>query len=113
MIIYSVFGSEKGYGAVRVRSPDTDIFSILLNHASIINCEIYFETGVGNKRRLLNIETISNQLGETFCKALLGLHAFTGCDTTSAFKGIGKLKPLKLLQKEPQFEKFFSELGDS
>ena len=33
--------------------------------------------------------------------ALLALHAFTHCDTTSAFRGIGKKKPIKVMQKFP------------
>ena len=31
--------------------------------------------------------------------ALLGLHAYKGCDTVSAFSGKGKVKPLKLMMK--------------
>ena len=62
---------------------------------------------------MLNISTISKEFGDKFSTALLGLHAFTGCDTTSAFKGIGKLKPIKILQKSPEFESSLSELGES
>ena len=36
-------------------------------------------------------------IGQDACKALLGLHAFSGCDAVSAFAGIGKVKPLKKL----------------
>ena len=32
-------------------------------------------------------------------KAILGLHAFIGYDTVSAFCGKGKVKPLKILLK--------------
>ena len=77
VIVYSLFGAERGYGAVRVRSPDSDIFFILLHHAQKIKSEIFFDTGVGNKRRLLNISTISKEFGDKFSTALLGLHAFT------------------------------------
>ena len=33
---------------------------------------------------------IAGVLGQEASKALLGLHAFTGCDSVSAFSGIGK-----------------------
>ena len=46
-----------------------------------------------------------------YCSALLSLHVFTGCDTTSAFKGHGKLKPLKILEKNDEYKKAFSEIG--
>jgi hypothetical protein len=47
------------------------------------------------------------------CTSLLCLHAFTRCDTTSAFKGIGKVKPIKTLQKSPQFQSALAQIGDS
>ena len=47
------------------------------------------------------------------CTALLGLHAFTRCDTTSALKGIEKVKPIKTLQKSPQFQSALAQIGDS
>ena len=45
--------------------------------------------------------------------ALMALHAYTGCDTTSAFKGIGKQAPIKLLQRRPEFEAALGRLGNS
>ena len=44
--------------------------------------------------------------------ALLSLHALTGCDTTSCFKGIGKIKPLKVLEKYTEFEDCLEALGE-
>ena len=78
-----------------------------------IKCEIYFDTGSGNKRRLLNVSRMAINYGEQHCAALLGLHAFTGCDTTSSFKGIAKLKPLKLMLKRDKYESVFAKLGES
>ena len=55
-----------------------------------------------------------NNIAETFsqeeCSALLGLHAFTGRDTCSAFKGIGKIKPIKVLQKNANFNDMLASL---
>ena len=44
-------------------------------------------------------------------KALPGLHAFTGCDTTSAFVRRGKKAPFKLMASDPGFVKIFQQLG--
>ena len=49
---------------------------------------------------------------ETFLKALIGLHAFTGCDSVSAFAGKGKIKAQKLLINS-EFVNLFSLLGTS
>ena len=39
------------------------------------------------------------------------MHAFTGCDTVSAFAGRGKLLALKLLRQTTKFKKAFLEFG--
>lgn len=46
------------------------------------------------------------------CEAMLALHVLTGCDSTSCFKGIGKIKPLKLLLKSPTHCESIRHLGD-
>ena len=38
---------------------------------------------------------------------------FTGCDTCSAFKGTGKIKPIKVLQKNAKFNDMLARLGDN
>ena len=40
------------------------------------------------------------------CEALLGLHAFTSCDTTSAFHGHRKIKALRAMLKYDSLETF-------
>ena len=70
-------------------SPDTDVailatyFSPKLGEIS----EMYFYTGVGDKRRFIDIHGLACALGETLCELLLPFHVFAGCDSTSC---IGK-----------------------
>ena len=45
------------------------------------------------------------------CKALIGMHAYTGCDIVSAFAGKGKAKALKLLTKSKLYQDTFLQLG--
>lgn len=107
-------GKQRGYQTVRVKSPDSDVFFLLLYYArKIEGISILFDTGSGNKKRLINVSEIAGAMREGYAEALLGLHAFTGCDSTSCFKGIGKLKPLKVLQKMVKFEVPLARLGDS
>lgn len=44
-------------------------------------------------------------------KAILELHAFTGCDTVHAFCGKGKVKPLKTLLKIRKYIMTFPGTG--
>ena len=45
------------------------------------------------------------------CKSLLGFHALTGCDYTASFNRKGKVKPFKMLQKNPSIQDAFSALA--
>ena len=66
---------------------------------------------MGNKKRLINETELAGDLTQEYCTALLALHAFTHCDTISAFKGIGKVKPIKVMQKLPRFQPILAEFG--
>lgn len=55
---------------------------------------------------------LAESLGEEYCATLLGYYVFSGEDCTSAFKGKGKVRPLKKLEKNPKFHKAFQQLGD-
>ena len=59
------------------------------------------------------MNNIAEKFSQDECSALLGLHAFTGRDTCSAYKGIGKIKPIKVLQKNAKFNNMLARLGDN
>jgi len=40
---------------IKVRSPDTDVFVVLLAYSSSFLLQVLFDTGTGNNRPLLNI----------------------------------------------------------
>ena len=44
-------------------------------------------------------------------KSLIGFHIFTGCDTTSAFAGRGKVNPLKLILNGARYVQALAQLG--
>ena len=112
IILYVKYAESQGYKYVRVRSPDTDVFHILLHYARSYHINILFDTGSGNHKRLINISDLARSLTQTYCSALLTLHAFTGSDTTSALKGRGKVKPLKILKKFTTYQESLSTLGN-
>jgi hypothetical protein len=86
VVLYCFYGKQQGYRNIRIRSPDTDIFFILLHYTlELQGVTILFDTGTGNKKRLIDITKLAQQYQQELCTALLGLHAFTRCDTTSAF----------------------------
>lgn len=77
---------------------------ILLHHASAIPLKIFLDTGSGKHRQLLNVTEIASSKGPDHCTMLLGLYVFTGEDVTSAFKGKGKVGPLKKLLNNAKYQ---------
>ncbi|GFO38782.1 hypothetical protein PoB_006528700 [Plakobranchus ocellatus] len=82
---------------VNVRSPDLDVFLLLLSFSDAISKPLIFDTSSGNNRRQLNITDLAATISKRLRDAIIGLHAFTGCDSTSCFAGKGKLKALKMI----------------
>jgi len=113
IILHCLFAAESmsGDGSIVVRSPDTDVFVLLLAYASDIRNQVFFDTGTGTTRRLLAVTDIAAQLGENVVNALPGFHAFTGCDTSSAFVRRGKRRPFSVMQKSEEFMSLFHKLG--
>ena len=92
-----------------VRSPDTDVIVLLARYCKDIHFTVLFDTGVGNKRRLLNVNNIVQNTGEEICTVLPAIHCFTGCDTTSV--RCGKVAPIKLIETPTQFIQILSRIG--
>ena len=57
------------------------------------------------------IHEIATALGRQKCKALLFFHAFTGCDTTDLFSGVGKKKAWETWNFMPEMTPIFARLG--
>ena len=90
-------------GSIIVRSPDTDVLVLLAKYCKEIKNKILFDTGMGNKRRILCVNNIVQNKGEDVCSILPALHCFTGCDTTSTFVRREKIAPLKLVERNHQY----------
>lgn len=112
VVLYIRYAQENGFQSVVVRTPDSDIFFILLHHAHDLDITVYIDIGTGKHRKLICITEIANEHGRDWCRTLLGFYVFTGEDCTSAFKGKGKVSPLKKLMKYPRFHEYFGMLGD-
>ena len=72
---------------VTIRSPDTDVLVLLAPYCKELHMAVLFNTGVGNNRRRLNVNSIGQNMGEgkEICTVLSVIHCFTCRDTTSDF----------------------------
>lgn len=111
MFLHVKQAESHGHGSAVIISEDTDVFVLAVYIASFSSIEIYQKRGTQGKCRYVNISAISNLLGTCLSKCLLGLHAYTGCDTISSFSGKGKIKAWKLIQKEEKHRESFLSIG--
>ncbi|KAJ8403211.1 hypothetical protein AAFF_G00354280 [Aldrovandia affinis] len=114
MISHAAHAAEEGYSAVVVTVDDTDVLLLCLAFSSAdISCPLFQNCGTKNRVRYLDITKLRQAPGDCVCNALIGMHAYTGCDTLSAFAGRGKLRALKLIMRSEHFQEVFRKLGQS
>ena len=106
-MLYLKYATKLGYKSAVARTPDPDIFFILLHHAQSIALTVFLDIGTGKHRQLVNVSKAAESLGVNYGNMLLGLYAFTGEDATSVFKEKGKIGPLKKLQSIPKYHAAF------
>ena len=107
VVPYLKYAAKLGNKSAVVRTPDTDIFLILLHHAHSIALTIYLDTGTGKHRQIVNVSELTESKGADYCTAIFVLYMFTGEDVTGAFKGKGKVGPLKKVQSHPKYQAAF------
>lgn len=113
VILYLHHAVKKGYKSAVVRTPDTDLFFILLHHANSVRLTIIIDIGTGKHRQLVNITELSETLGPEFSSTLLGYYVYSGEDCTSSFKGKGKVHALKVIERNPKYHSAFRQLGET
>ena len=64
-------------------------------------------------QKLINISHLADNYSQEHIAALLAVHVFTGVDCTSAFKGKGKDRPMKLLSQNSKFINIFAAVDST
>ncbi|KAK3751112.1 hypothetical protein QZH41_016239, partial [Actinostola sp. cb2023] len=111
LLFHASHAARNGYSSIVISSEDTDVFVLCLAFKVFIPSTIYLKCGTQTRTKYINITTVVQVHGSELCKCLLGLHAFTGCDTVSAFSGKGKLSALKMAKSNQAFCELFQQLG--
>ncbi|XP_061894509.1 uncharacterized protein LOC133644183 [Entelurus aequoreus] len=95
IVVHLQCALKEGAKTVLVRTVDTDVIVILagLFYDLVVLqplTDIWVAFGMGKRFRYYHINHICKSLGEPKSQGLLMFHAYSGCDTTSAFNGKGK-----------------------
>ena len=95
MVSHVLEAAKHGKDVIRVLSDDTDVFVLLVYwvYRARLQCKVQMERWDGS---VLDINATCDELGSK-CLQLLGMHAVSGCDTTSYPYGKGKVSALKTL----------------
>ena len=73
-----------------VATVDTDVAVLAIYYESRIQCNLFVEIGLKGKKRNISVSKMAVNVGQDMTDALPALHAISGCDSTSAFYGVGK-----------------------
>ena len=85
--------SVSGYEKVLIKSSDFNVEVNPVARQNQIVARIYILSGAKQCTSLIDISETNTKLNQEICDALLGLHAFTCCDSVSAFLGKSKKVP--------------------
>ena len=116
MVVHVQHALEQGARSVLVRTVDTDVIVILAGvfHDLLVIqplADIWVAFGTGKKYRFYHINNICKSLGEPKSRALPMFHAYSGCDTTSAFNGKGKKSAWRAWQAYDEVTETFVSLA--
>jgi len=111
LLLHALQAAESGSRAVVINAEDTDVLILCLGLSSNISCSLYQKCGTKSRTRYIDISKLSQALGSGISNALIGMHAFTGCDTVSAFAGRGKISMFKQMKSNEAFQEAFNDLG--
>ena len=96
----------------QMQTEDTDVMVLRLGFNRDIHCSIY-QVCSKKPHRIQWLRETGQFIGRQHLRRLIGIHAFTGCDTVSAITGRGKLGALKLMKTDKTYQETFSQLGQS
>jgi len=108
--MFHIQHASKEFKNIVCVSDDTDVMVLCM----YVNARENFPAKIYLKRsfsRLIDVQKLNSAVGKDVANALVGLHAFTGCDTVSAFSGKGKVNPLKLASKNEIYISLFANIG--
>ncbi|KAG1659234.1 Programmed cell death protein 4 [Nymphon striatum] len=110
IFLHCAHAASAGFETLKIVS-ETDVFVLCLAFCEEIPSQLFQKSGTQARIQYIDIHKVANVFGTENCKALLGLHAITGCDTVSAFAGRGKVNAIKLLKSNTGFRNALKDLG--
>ena len=83
MFLAANYACNRAVESVTIHTVDSDVAILACYYAPIIESRIIIKIETGKYEQMLNV--IESSLDENLIRSLPGLHAFSGCESTSAF----------------------------
>ena len=112
LLLHAKHASDHGFSVVAIKSPDTDVFLLMVAMEQNFSADLYFVTGNQNHSRIISLKKVCDKVGSEICNSIIGFHTFTGCDSVSSFHGKGKRKAWKVLSDNTKSKEAFEILGN-
>ena len=112
LLFHAANAALDGYSSVLICSEDTDVFIMCVSFSTDISVPLFIKSGTRTRTKVINVSKVASSLGADVGKAVIGMHAFTGCDTVSALAGRGKAQALKLIKSNKEIQETFAQLGE-
>ena len=107
VFLHGPHAAAAGCRAVVIASGDTDLFVLVLTFKGFISYPVFVKRSQQTRTVYMDVSRIVRMLGSKLCRSLPGLHAFTGCDSVSAFSGKGKVTTSKFVKQNKSFQTLF------
>jgi hypothetical protein len=91
MLLHAMDAALHGHQKLYIRTVDSDVVILAIHFFDKLKVsELWVGYGRGKTFRNIPIHEVVLHLSPLQCRGILFWHAFSGCDITSAFMGIGK-----------------------
>ena len=114
---------NRGLTKIIVRTGDSDVLIILIGHCDRFlrqqsSLRLYCELHTNSSKKsditgYLDVIAIAKSIGLEYCSGLLLLHAYSGCDYTPSFYGIGKAKWISCFLDRSDIKELFGRIVDN
>ena len=113
IFLHCLHASENGLKHVMIVTVDSDVVVLAVHFFSKLNVEtLWIQFGVGKHTKFTAAHEISAAITSNVCSGLTFFHAFTGCDTVSAFQNHGKTSAWNTWRTYPQIGNVFQKLSE-
>lgn len=112
IFLHCQHASVHGMKYVMISTVDSDVLVLVVHFFDKLNfTELWIKFGVGINKKCLAVHEIATSLGPEICLGLTFFHAWTGCDTTSAFENHGKKSHWSRWMDDSRVSKTFQKLS--